>query len=60
MNPQVCALVGAEDGGDPAEFWCWEARMGQQASVPADTEETLEVLSTVSGRAVSPSGGRDA
>lgn len=49
----VCALVGAVKyvrRGTSAVFWCPAERMGEQLSVSEDLDQTLEVLSTFSGR----------
>lgn len=45
-------LLYVQHRGNPAEFWCSEVKMGQMSSVPGDMDQTPEVLSTTSGRAL--------
>lgn len=49
-------LLYVQHRGNPAEFWCSEVKMGQESSVPGDMDQTPEVLSTTSGRALCLSG----
>lgn len=49
-------LLYVQHRGISSEFWCSEEKMGQESSVPGDVDETPEVLSTTSGRALCLSG----